>query len=114
MPSLVRKCFILILMTVVIQCIISNVCNPNPCKNGGTCNVIEISEGQQDFDCECKSGFKGVNCEKDEKENTDTDNNGNKDKTDNTVDNKDTNSSAAMPFYVVYSISWSVISYLLI
>lgn len=35
-----------------------NVCHPNPCKNGATCNPAESS-----FDCECVKGWTGPLCE---------------------------------------------------
>ncbi|XP_067673802.1 uncharacterized protein [Haliotis asinina] len=34
-------------------------CNPEPCKNGGTCN----SWGDARYQCTCRPGFTGVNCE---------------------------------------------------
>ena len=37
-----------------------NKCHPNPCRNGGTCTGINEGEG---FECTCREGFKGKNCE---------------------------------------------------
>lgn len=37
-----------------------NKCHPNPCRNGGTCTGINEAEG---FECTCREGFKGKNCE---------------------------------------------------
>ena len=33
-------------------------CDPNPCKNGGTC-----VDGIGSFICNCKDGFKGLTCQ---------------------------------------------------
>ena len=33
-------------------------CSSSPCKNGGTC-----IDGVNQFTCQCKRGFSGVNCE---------------------------------------------------
>lgn len=33
------------------------MCEPNPCKNGGTC----VRAGN-DFDCQCVSGYRGNLC----------------------------------------------------
>ncbi|XP_071107671.1 uncharacterized protein [Haliotis cracherodii] len=37
----------------------SNLCSPQPCQNGGTCN----SWGDVRYQCTCRPGFTGVNCE---------------------------------------------------
>lgn len=41
-----------------------NKCHPNPCRNGGTCTGINEGEG---FECTCREGFKGKNCEGNQK-----------------------------------------------
>lgn len=64
---------LLIWQTYNRQCVISrssnlflfvlieqNKCHPNPCRNGGTCTGINEGEG---FECTCREGFKGKNCE---------------------------------------------------
>jgi hypothetical protein len=40
-------------------------CNPNPCKNGGTCEAVTdfISGGKFAFQCTCPSNFQGITCE---------------------------------------------------
>ena len=35
-----------------------NACEPNPCKNGGTCEVAEAS-----FTCTCATGYTGDICD---------------------------------------------------
>lgn len=34
-----------------------NECEPNPCRNNGTC-----IDGDADFSCECRGGWKGKTC----------------------------------------------------
>ena len=34
-------------------------CDPNPCKNGGTCH----DTGMNSFDCSCTEGFEGEVCQ---------------------------------------------------
>ena len=41
-----------------------NKCHPNPCRNGGSCTGTMEAEG---FECTCREGFKGKNCEGKEK-----------------------------------------------
>lgn len=41
------------------QCV--NPCSSNPCKNGGTCQVLPFSSGG--FQCSCLSGFQPPTCE---------------------------------------------------
>ncbi|XP_056005160.1 blastula protease 10-like [Ostrea edulis] len=36
----------------------SNPCNPNPCRNSGTCNVSGSA-----YECTCRSGWTGTNCD---------------------------------------------------
>ena len=50
-----------ILITVTLLCfysVFSEVCQPNPCRNGGSC-----SKSGDSFDCKCSRGFKGRHCE---------------------------------------------------
>jgi len=47
----------LIIFSVVLSVEISK-CHPNPCRNGGEC-----SETDKSYECICKEGFKGENCE---------------------------------------------------
>ena len=49
-----------------------NKCHPNPCRNGGTCTGINEGEG---FECTCREGFKGKNCEGENKNNYNNNNN---------------------------------------
>ena len=49
-----------------------NKCHPNPCRNGGTCTGINEGEG---FECTCREGFKGKNCEGEDKNNNNNYNN---------------------------------------
>merc|ERR1711935_303934 len=35
-----------------------NVCDPDPCKNGGTCSNLNGG-----FDCKCRDGYKGETCD---------------------------------------------------
>ncbi|CAH3144671.1 unnamed protein product, partial [Porites lobata] len=39
-----------------------NTCQSSPCKNGATCTQTEIP---QRYECTCRLGYKGVNCETD-------------------------------------------------
>lgn len=39
--------------------IIGDICIPNPCMNGGTCQ----SQGMLSFTCQCRSGFQGLTCQ---------------------------------------------------
>ena len=34
-----------------------DACSPNPCRNDGTCTVVEDS-----FNCTCVAGYEGSNC----------------------------------------------------
>ena len=34
-------------------------CRSNPCRNGGICHP----DGPAKYDCECPSGYTGINCE---------------------------------------------------
>jgi len=36
-----------------------DVCIPNPCLNGGTCQT----QGLLGFTCQCRSGFQGLTCQ---------------------------------------------------
>ena len=38
---------------------IKDVCKPNPCQNDGVCKP----EGERDFQCACKEGYKGKTCQ---------------------------------------------------
>lgn len=38
--------------------VISDICSPNPCYNGGTCS---ISHGK--VECHCPDGYDGDHCE---------------------------------------------------
>lgn len=38
-----------------------NVCNPNPCKNGGTCKPS--GNPATSYTCSCPTGYIGINCE---------------------------------------------------
>ena len=35
-----------------------NMCEPNPCKNFGTCSQVE-----HEYECTCTKGFIGKNCD---------------------------------------------------
>ena len=37
-----------------------NSCSPNPCGNGGTCQLDETVQGG--YSCECPDGYMGVDC----------------------------------------------------
>ncbi|KAI5088644.1 inactive serine protease PAMR1-like [Silurus meridionalis] len=37
-----------------------SVCSPNPCRNGGVCSLDTVEA----FQCACKAGFTGLQCEK--------------------------------------------------
>ena len=39
---------------------IQGKCDPNPCKNGGVCEV----KGKRGFKCDCPEPFKGKRCER--------------------------------------------------
>ncbi|GBM93842.1 hypothetical protein AVEN_251205-1 [Araneus ventricosus] len=47
-----------IIEDVDIHSLSSDLCNPNPCQNGGQCSVRS-----RDYKCECKDPFFGKNCE---------------------------------------------------
>lgn len=36
-------------------------CNPNPCKNGGTCK--SSGNPAKAYTCICSTGYTGINCE---------------------------------------------------
>ncbi|XP_078312118.1 blastula protease 10-like [Crassostrea virginica] len=38
--------------------LVSNPCNPNPCQNSGTCNVVGSN-----YECNCASGWTGTTCD---------------------------------------------------
>ncbi|XP_062579053.1 matrilin-3-like, partial [Saccostrea cucullata] len=42
------------------SCIFVNMCNSNPCQNGGSC-----IDGEDRYTCNCIHGYTGVHCEKD-------------------------------------------------
>ena len=35
-------------------------CSPNPCRNGGSCQLDDSMEGG--YSCSCPDGYTGVNC----------------------------------------------------
>lgn len=39
--------------------IVGDICIPNPCMNGGTCQ----SQGALSFTCQCRPGFQGLTCQ---------------------------------------------------
>ncbi|XP_055332270.1 neurogenic locus notch homolog protein 1-like [Paramacrobiotus metropolitanus] len=41
---------------------IQNVCDAAPCENGGTCNLLSLSS----YTCECRHGYRGPNCNKED------------------------------------------------
>ena len=43
---------------LTILCAARSQCEPNPCRNGGTCYDVGGS-----FECVCMTGFKGQRCE---------------------------------------------------
>lgn len=43
---------------MVLGTLVSNPCNPNPCKNSGTCAVTGSS-----YECTCPSGWTGSTCD---------------------------------------------------
>uniref|UniRef100_A0A672L469 Milk fat globule-EGF factor 8 protein a n=1 Tax=Sinocyclocheilus grahami TaxID=75366 RepID=A0A672L469_SINGR len=48
----------------ILQCVCGH-CNPNPCKNDGTCEVISNSRRGDVFNeyvCKCQPGFEGAHC----------------------------------------------------
>lgn len=49
-----------IFVTILFICFLSEIdqCNPNPCKNGGTCK----NQGST-YQCECTGEFQGKDCE---------------------------------------------------
>ncbi|XP_016110065.1 EGF-like repeat and discoidin I-like domain-containing protein 3 [Sinocyclocheilus grahami] len=40
-------------------------CHPNPCHNGGTCEISETFRGDTfiGYVCKCPSGFNGIHCQ---------------------------------------------------
>ena len=40
------------------NCSLPDLCNPNPCQNGGTCDMV--TDG---YTCQCSTSYTGVNCD---------------------------------------------------
>jgi Notch-like protein len=51
-------------VTKVYNNVFGTTCDPNPCQNGGTCNLLlSRLEGAPLFECVCAEGFTGVLCQ---------------------------------------------------
>ncbi|XP_012943341.1 uncharacterized protein LOC101848637 [Aplysia californica] len=43
---------------------VKNVCNSQPCQNGGQCIDLSEPSGVKRFECSCLEGFEGITCQK--------------------------------------------------
>src|SRR6218665_2703520 len=41
----------------------AKLCDPTPCKNGGTCQLDDTAQYHLGYNCTCKPGYIGLNCE---------------------------------------------------
>ena len=51
-------CYYFCLLLTQIYFVVRSQCEPNPCKNGGTC--YDVGQG---YECTCAKGFRGESCE---------------------------------------------------
>ena len=42
---------------------VSDPCDPNPCRNGGTCRAVVPGSEDTEFICACDRQFTGATCE---------------------------------------------------
>ena len=69
---LIAKCWPSIYFKAYVSCsnfffffCLSGPCIPNPCHNGGTCEISEAYRGDTfiGYVCKCPRGFNGIHCQ---------------------------------------------------
>ncbi|KAH3719842.1 uncharacterized protein LOC127855453 [Dreissena polymorpha] len=55
--------FVYVIISSCIVAIVAASCDPNPCQNGGTCNLPQFPNDSARFFCICTSGWDGRFCQ---------------------------------------------------